>query len=164
MLNDATRNLVWQGQLDMVRLARYHGALEHKYRRKHKWVRYTLGLAGVVTALPLIPAIPGTVASVAGICVVALVVWDLVHDYGRKVAALRVAVEGLNELAERHRSLWDEVNDDSLDERQARERAEALRVASLNLLRGMDVETDTALNERCQSEAFESEQQRYAAG
>ena len=164
MLNDATRNLVWQGQLDVVRLARYYGALEQKYRRKHKGVRYTLSLAAVVTALPLIPAVPGTVASVAGICVVGLVVWDLVHGYGGKVAALRVAVEGLNELAERHRSLWDEVNDDSVDERQARDRAEALRVASLNLLRGIDIETDTALNERCQSEAFESEQQRYAAG
>ncbi len=163
-MNDATRNLVWQGQLDIVRHTRYYGALEQKYRQKHKWVRYTLGVAAVITALPLIPVVPGTVASVAGLCVVGLVVWDLVHDYGRTVAALRVAVEGLSELADRHRSLWDEVNDDSLTEQEARERTETLRVASLNLLRGLDVEVDAALNEQCQSEAFESEKQRYAAG
>ena len=57
-LSDATRNYVWQAMLDGVRYVRYYEALQQRYNRRHQIFRFTLGLAGVCTALPLLPVFP----------------------------------------------------------------------------------------------------------
>lgn len=162
--SETTRNLVWQGLLDIARFTRYYAALERRYRRKHRYVRFLLGTVSVCTALPLIPAIPPIVSSVGAIGIVGLVVWDLVHDYGRLVGTLRLAAEGLNDLETRHRHLWDEVQNGTLSDDEARRQTTDLSREALNLLRGLDFDTDSALNERCQKETFQAEKKRYASG
>ena len=164
MTSDATRNFVWQGLLDMARYQRYYGELERRYRRRHQSVRFALGVSGVVTALPLVVSIPEIVSSIGGALVVALVIWDLVHDYGKRLSGLRVAVEGLTNLVHRYRLLWDEVNGGSVSASIARRRVAELNDAALDLVRGMEGVRDDKLNDRCEEEVYRLEAERYAAG
>jgi hypothetical protein len=163
-LSDATRNYVWQGLLDGVRYVRYYGALHQRYNRRHQIFRFMLGLAGVCTVLPLVPLIPSIVASFSGLFVVGLLVWELVHGYGPKAAALRVASEGMSDLEVQWRTLWEESNHDSLTTEAAGKQTVKLQEATQRLVRGVDIHRDNDLNERCQKESFQSEEYRYSAG
>ena len=160
----STRNLVWQGLLDVARYTRYCGVWEKRYRKKHIAVRFTLGVLAVITSLPLIPAVPMTVSSFGAVGILGLVIWDYIQDYGSKVAALRIAAEGLSNLEIRQRHLWDEVQNWELNEKEARRRNSELQIEAQNLFRGLELNRDEVLNEFCQKEAFESEKQRYASG
>ena len=163
-LSDATRNYVWQAMLDGVRYVRYYEALQQRYNRRHQIFRFMLGLAGVCTALPLVPVFPSIVTSVSGLAVVGLLIWEFVHDYGPKAAALLVASEGLGDLEIRWRALWEEINNDSLTNEMARERTVELQEATQNLVRGIDIHRDDGLIDLCQRESFQSEEYRYSAG
>ena len=163
-LSDATRNYVWQGLLDGVRYVRYYGALQQRYNRRYQIFRFMLGLAGVCTALPLVPLIPSIVASFSGLVVVGLLVWELVHDYGPKAAALRVASEGMSDLEVQWRALWEESNNDSLTTEAAGKQTVELQEATQRLVRGIDIHRDNDLSARCQKESFRSEEYRYSAG
>ena len=160
----STRNHVWQGLLEIARFSRYYSELERRYRRKHRCVRSLLATVSICTALPLIPAIPPIVSSVGAIGIVGLVVWDLVHDYGRQVAALHLVAEGLSDLEVRQRHLWDEVQSGTVSDDEARRQTTDLNREALSLIRGLDLDTDSALNERCQKETFQAEKKRYASG
>ena len=163
-LSDATRNYVWQSQLDVVRWARYYGELEKRYNRRRLAFRFLLGLAGICTALPLVPSIPSILSSYASIAVIGIIVWDLVFDYGRVAAAIRVASEGMSSLKVRARSLWDETNNDSLKDKEARKRTDEIKEAALQLVSGIDIQEDASLISQCQRDSFQSEEYRYSAG
>ncbi len=164
MTSDATRNFVWQGLLDMARYQRYYGELERRYRRRHQSVRFRpRGIRGRHRT-PLVVSIPEIVSSIGGALVVALVIWDLVHDYGKRLSGLRVAVEGLTNLVHRYRLLWDEVNGGSVSASIARRRVAEMNDAALDLVRGMEGVRDDKLNDRCEEEVYRLEAERYAAG
>ena len=164
MVSKATRNYVWQGLLDTVKYRRYFGELEKRYRRKHRSVRFVLGVSGAVTASPLVEGIPLIVSSIGGAAVVALVIWDLVYDYGRRVSALQVAVQGLTRLENQHRSLWDEVNNNSVTDTTARRRLKEIHDAQVDVVQGVEEARDDKLNDQCQEETYRLEAERYAAG
>ena len=163
-VSDSTRNLVWQGLLDIAHYTRYFGALERRYRRNHQIIKFAQGVAAIVTALPLIPQVTATVASWGAVGILVLVIWDYIYDYGRQVGALRITTEGLSHLETRQRHLWDEVQNASINEKQASRKNMMLQQEALKLLRGLDLNTDNVLNELCQKNAYQAEQQRYAKG
>ena len=164
MVSSRTRDHVWQGLLDMARYRLYYGSLERRYRYRFHAVRFLLAAAGVGAAAPLIDMAPDSLTAFAGVAVVALVIWDLVCDYGEKAAFLGVAVERLDELEMGHRSLWEELDEERLDDEQARMRMTDLHKAALDAVRGVRISLDDKLNDECQANAFKIEENRYAAG
>lgn len=172
MVSSRTRDHVWQGLLDMARYRLYYGSLERGYRNKFYAVRFLLAVAGVGATVPLIDGavvppidmVPDWLTAFAGVAVVVLVIWDIVFDYGEKAALLGVAVERLDELEMEHRSLWEELDEERLDDEQARMRMTDLHKAALDAVRGIRISLDDKLNDECQANAFKIEENRYAAG
>ena len=164
MVSSRTRDYVWQGLLDMARYRRYYGFLERRYRYRFYAVRFLLGVAGVGAAAPLIDVVPDSLTAFAGVAVVVLVIWDLVCDYGERLAFLSVAVERLDELEMQYRSLWEKLDEERLDDEQARVRMDDLGKAALDAVRGVRISLDDKLNDESQANAFRAEENRYAAG
>jgi hypothetical protein len=145
----------------MVRYHRYFSVLAKRYQRNYRFTRCILGIGAIVTALPLIEQIPSLVSSIGGVIVISFVIWDMVYDPGQKATALRAVDEGLTGLVDRHRALWNEIEAEAISDFDARTNRAAMHSEALNLIRGLGIPMDNALNEQCQKEAFESEADRY---
>ena len=161
MVSSGTRNDVWQGLLDVVRYHRYYSALASKYRRNHFVVRFFLAISAILTAAPLVLSVPVNVSSIGGVAVIAVVVGDLLLDYGKKVAALSFIVTKLEELEIRHRRLWSNANGNVVSDEEARNQLDEILDTAVNLVRGSDLAFDARLNERCQKDTYKMEPQRY---
>lgn len=162
MVSSETRNYVWQGLLDMGRYLRYFGALERRYRKRHHLTQFLLAAAGVGAAAPLIDKVPDSLTTYAGIGIVGLVIWNLVSDYGKKVALLGVAVQRLGRLEIQYRSLWEGLDNQRMNDEQVLERIESLNEAALDAVHGIGIDLDEKLNNECQASTFKTEENRYA--
>ena len=162
MVSSGTKNDVWQGLLDVVRYYRYYSALASKYRINHLVVRFLLAASAILTVAPIVPSVPDFLSSIGGVAVVGLVVWDLLFDYGKRVAALSVIVAKLGELEIRHRRLWSNTNGNLVSDEEAHKQLDDILGAAGNLVRGSDLAFNARLNERCQEDTYKMEPQRYA--
>ena len=115
-----TRNEVWQGYLDAERLNRYYYRLANKYNKIYYRIKIIIAFAavgGLTRFLGILPDNWVSVADIATMIVLALVILELVQDYGKKLAVLnRVSKDSQLRLQE-WKLLWNMVDKpDSEDE------------------------------------------------
>ena len=167
MVNDQTRNELWQQLLDIDRNCRYYETVYSKATKKQFWTRVVtlIALAGSITAvLNLLPwgndlVKTGLVALVTG-----LTVWDAVSNYPKKAAVAHVIHFQCAGLRVDIQDLWLSVDYESATEEDTRRRLRDLarRASEIENWAGFsDIEINGKLNRRTTEEAYAAVPDRY---
>ena len=112
-VSEQTRNEVWQGFLDAVRLERYYAALSDRHRRNHRRLRFALLVAAagdISTFLNLLSEDFQWIAEIASAPVVVFVMRDLVSDDAKKAATLHTISVECGDLENQWRDSWSAID------------------------------------------------------
>lgn len=171
MVNQSTKNLVWQCLLDTASYRRYYGILEKRCNDRYKLMRFFMGCAGLFSIIfglllftKFAQHIPFYLTPIGYIIIVMAVVWELVSEYGPKAVALRIATLGLFDAENKYRILYDEVTTGYINEDEARKRLNDLQISISYNVRGINHSINEELFERCQNETAKAERKRYEHG
>ena len=174
MVNEQTRNAVWQAMLDAARLGRYCNALGDQYRRKHFIVRFTLLVAAIVETAALLALLPESVRQstllmiaqlIAAIAVALIVAWDFLSDYARKAAILHAINLECNSVGIALDALWGKIESEAIaDDEAQRENARlARKIVEVTSWAGFaDIRENLKLNQQCTEDAYKVTAARYA--
>lgn len=167
-VSEQTRNEVWQGFLDAVRLGRYYAALSDRHRRHHQLLRFALlvAAAGVIsTFLNLLPEDFQWVAEIASALIGVLVIWDLVSDDAKKAAILHSISIECGDLENRWRDLWAAVDQEDSGDVEIRNEIRKLADRTLRVTAragDSDIREDQRLNRKSAEIAYKVMTDRYA--
>ena len=171
LVNQTTRNAIWQELLDVTRLVRYYDALSDKYRNKHFIVRLLLFLAAsgeILTLLSLFPDnIEQSIGLLAGFFIAVLVAWDFVCDYAKKAAVLHTISIECSRLETEWKSLWNELGNMSDSEALQKNKDLAIRISEITGWAGQaGINEDPKLNQKCTMDTYNviREKYNYATG
>ena len=168
-VSDQTRNEVWQGFLDAVRLERYYAALSDRHRRNHHVLRFALLVAaagGVSAFLNLLPENFQWIAEFAGGLIAVVVIWDLASDDAKKAAILHTISVECGDLENQWRDLWSAVDQEGSDEAEMRNRIRELADRALKVTAragDSDIREDQRLNRKSAEVAYKVISDRYAS-
>ena len=169
------RNDVWQQLLDSERMVRYYGELADRYRWRQMIPRGIMaasaigGTAGFVAKAIPIPSLSGEWLLLPSVLLmVAAVVWDFMHNDGKKAAILYSVSVECGEYETELLDLWRSV------ESWTGEESEPVRTRLAEIERGMnrvtdragyaDIRVDERLNAKTTREAYEVVAARFATG
>ena len=112
-VTDETRNAAWDTLCDLEWNRRYYSAMADSYRRRQRWLRFTI-LAGVmIEAATLYAATMHGwmfyIAAIGGLLLTVLTIWDAVADYAENAAILRVTAFVCDDLNRETAELWRSV-------------------------------------------------------
>lgn len=175
LVDSNLRNDVWQQLLDSERMVRYYGELADRYRRRHRIPRYVMAVSAVggvvgfaLEVRPYFPVAEEWIYVPAILLMIAAVVWDFVHDDGKKAAILYSVSVECGEYETELLDLWRSVADGTSAENAS------VRARLLEIEKGMnrvtdragyaDVGVDERLNAKTTREAYEVVAARHATG
>ena len=157
-----TRNVIWQGLLDMGRYVRYCDALTSRYRTHENIIRILLGLAAVGSVAELLKFIPFPTIMVASAAIAVIVVWDLAIRPGRKAARMEVATRDISQLEVEYRTIWDQFDAGMIDDKDALRRSSDIAQKAQAVFSHIDISTDKKLNQKCTEDAYKVAASYYA--
>lgn len=131
------RNVLWGKLLDVARVSHYYQTISDRYRRWNLFLKSTLPLLAVINvgaALSLLPeeflseAVRAGVLATSSIFIMAVVVWDLVKDYGRRVLVLSEIAKECRNLEREWEFLWEKFARYEIDSQSASDSNRELQV------------------------------------
>ena len=173
--DSSLRNAVWQQLLDSERMVRYYGEIADRYRWRQMVPRMIMAVAAIggavgfaIEAVPEFAAAKEWIYIPAILLMIAAVVWDFMHDDGKKAAILYSISVECGEYETELLDLWRSVADGTCTENAA------VRTRLLEIEKGMnrvtdragyaDVRVDEQLNTKTTREAYEVVTARLATG
>ena len=133
----AVRNILWGKLLDAARVSHYYQTIADRYRRWNLSLKISLPLLAVINvgaALSLLPeevlsetARAGVLAT-SSILIMAVVVWDLVKDYGRRVLVLSEIAKDCRNLEREWEFLWEKFDRYEIDSQTASDENRQLQI------------------------------------
>ena len=167
-IDSVLRNAVWQQLLDAERLARYHGELADRYQRRQTLIRLAMAGASAIGAIGLIIQVEQWTSPAAILIMIAAVVWDFLHNDGKKAAILYSISVDCGEYETKLRVMWraldagpgfdeDTIRTNLLEIEQGMERATARSGYA-------DIRVDEKLNLKTTLEAYTGVEARHATG
>lgn len=162
-----TRNEVWQGFLDVVRLVRYYETLSDKHRHKHSILQIAIFVFASGEVMALLIELSPVVRSIWGGLIALLVVWGFVADYAKKAAVLHIISNECCALEIEWRELWAEINNlkTNIDDAKIMKKNKLLEkrmLAATERAGQADIRVNKKLNEKCAATAYKVMEQKYA--
>lgn len=166
MVSQRTRNVVWQGYLDVSRLGMYYEALANRYRWYYISQRAALlisvfcSVASTFAPLNYPPLV--TFALVA--LTVILVAVDYTLDIAKKNAVLHQINVDVERLETRWEALWLRIDDADADESVIRAENVSLQESLTDTTKRCGEEgipVSNKLNQKCMENAYEIIKSRY---
>lgn len=122
-VTDETRKAVWDTLCDLEWNKRYYGAMADAYRRRHRWLRFTILIGVLIEAAALYAVATQSwmfyIGAVGGVLLTALTIWDVVSDYAENAAVLRITAFICDDLNEETGRLWRKVESGRIAARDA---------------------------------------------
>ena len=165
MTTDQTRNDVWHGLLDAVRLVRYYEALSNRNLRWRQLTRLLLLAVATSAIAALLGLLPEMAQRLVYGFVAILAAWDLTFDFAKKAAVLHQISVGCTALENEWGQLWSDVDRDDAEDAEIRRRIQQLLQRGLEVTKEAgkaDIRIDPKLNESCAESAYEVIRARYA--
>lgn len=120
------RDEIWDQMIEAECLVRYYDALTQRYRVYHKILRAVILLSSMTAIGALLEQFPPNVYLVIGALLAVAVVWDMLADYSAKSALLSVICMECIGLLNEWRTLWEDVNQEEINESSLRQRTREL--------------------------------------
>ena len=166
MVTQYTQNYVWQAYLDAARLVRYYEVLSSRYHRIHNWLRILLVLPALGSLGALIDSFPDILLSLFGLVIVALVIWELVSNFGNKAYVLTTIYTECRDLESEWGQLWEAASSGNLSDDDVRQLNFSLekRINSVTArASSAGIAVNDKLNKQCTEIAYNVMEQRYAS-
>ena len=157
-----TRNVIWQGLLDVGREVRYCDAMTRRYRRHENIIRILLGVSVVGSVAELLELVPFPTIVVASAAIAVIVVWDLAIQPARKAARMEVATRDISQLEVAYRALWDQLYAGMIDDKDALRRSSDIAQKANAVFSHVDISTDKKLNQKCTEDAYKVTESYYS--
>ena len=165
MVSETTKELLWQGLVDVTHLSRYYTYLSKKHMDRQRWTRGGLLASAILGFSGLFEVIPVWVSVVGNVAVVIIVVIDFMHDYGPKAATLNATSIVCAKIEDRRHELWADAAEGRIGEDEAREintRLHHLTLEAAVAPSYLSVGLDDDLNQATYEESTEMLRTRYA--
>ena len=165
MISDSTYHAIWDGLLEVSRYRRYYQLCEHKYRRRASTFRFMLAISGIgalASLLELFEFLPVNTISLFGVLISVLVVLDLIINPSKTAAQLIIVNSMLSDLEDQYRKLWEESKSQNIADNVALARKGQIMQDISRVCSFVDLSVSDRLNEKAQTEAFQTEEARYA--
>ena len=165
MVTQDAQNYVWQAYLDAARLVRYYEALSSRYHRIHKWFRFLLVLPALGSLGALFDSFPDILLSLFGLIIAALVIWELVSNFGNKAYILTTIYTECCDLESEWSELWEATSSGNLSDDEVRQLNFSLekRINSVTArASGAGIPVNEELNKQCTETTYNVMEQRYA--
>lgn len=163
MINEQTRNAVWQSLLDVARLVRYYEALSSHYMRYCVTIRLLLLTAATGGVAVLLNFLPGIVQIVTGALVAFLVALDFALDYGKKAAVSNTISIECSEIEIEWESLWFKLENISDHEALQENMLLLQRLTKVTGRTGyVGIIDNQKLNKKCTKAAYTAMKAEYA--
>ena len=172
MVSSSTYHAVWDGLLDVARAVHYYAELERRYRQYTHISRALLALSGTGAGVGLIVSLTPIfgnwmaaeiISAVAGFFVTLLVIVDLIFNGSSRVAKLRDVNQKLAALEADYRVFWEKVREGAIDNLDAIEIKIRMSQQRVEYEAFAAMPPNAGLNRITQRQAFQVEEQRYAA-
>lgn len=169
MIQETTRNIIWQDMLDVNRLVRYYEAISNRYHRNYLTTRFVLlfgATGGFISLLDLIPEnYRGAVQAAASVIIAVTIVWDFLADHGKKAAVLEQISVECSKLQADWKELWNLIETYAIEDEEAQKINSQLN-QQLSAVTGRaeaaSVRVNRKLNEKCTDDAYQVVAERYA--
>lgn len=165
MVSDSTYHDVWDGLLEVSRYQRYYILCERRYKRYSDIIRSLLAISGVGTLASLIEIfefLPVNTISLFGLLISVLIVLDLTINPSKTSAQLAIVNSMFCELEDQYRVLWEETKGGLIADREALNRKNQFMEEITRLSSFVDISVNEKYNGIAQTEAFQTEEARYA--
>ena len=167
-VTDQTRSAVWNTLCDLEWNTRYYTAMAELYRRRHRWLRFTI-LAGVLVEAAILYAATAhdwafLVGAIGGLVLTGLTIWDVVSDYAENAAILRITAFTCDDLKRETETLWRSVESDRVSTQDTENALEAISDRWATATQRVPAETNERLNRRTSAAANRDLSNRYAVG
>ena len=168
--SDMLRDEVWFQLVETERAVRYYGYLTRRYNRFCWILRGAILLFCMTGITTLVEKLPKEVSEWVSLAVTALlagaVVLDVIMNYEKKAALLGIISIRCNRLLDRCQDLWNEVNQEELeDEDDLRGKYRLLRDETTDVTGWpslVGVSEHKRINEKATTEANKAIKNRYA--
>ena len=165
MISDSTYHDIWDGLLEVSRVRRYYILCESKYRRLAAVFRIALAISGVGVLVSLgevFEFLPVNTIALFGGLISILIIFDLIINPSKTAAQLTVVNSMLNELEDQYRALWEETKGNLVTDSQALDKKNQIVQEISRITSFVEFSVDDKLSEKAQTEAFQTEEARYA--
>ena len=164
-VTDRTRTEIWQGLWDAKRMSRYYLAIGHRHQSIDRVIVLLLLTSGTGAVVALWQALPDWSQAVAGVAVAVTTIYSAIGRHATKAATAHSINVQCDDLAINWRDLLAQVDNDQVDESQAREELNRLdRTLQHITSRSGDVglATNEKINEASAREAAKELELSYA--
>ena len=165
MISDSTYHAIWDGLLEVSRCRRYYELCELKYQRLASAVRIALAISGIgvlASLLEIFVFLPTNTISLFGMLILVLIVLDLAINPSKIGAQLIIVNSMLSDLEDRYRNLWEEAKAGLIADSEALGRKSEFMQELTRVCSFVDISVDDRLSKKAQTEAFQTEEARYA--
>ncbi len=117
MVDEVTRNSVWNEYLDIERAVRYYGRLADKYRKYHQVTMFGLAVCVIVSTVNLLFIEKSSyyISMGANILVLTISVFSLRGNFAKKSANLFAIGALCSDLLKEHRTLWRKIESHQIE-------------------------------------------------
>ena len=115
MVNDHTRNMIWNDYIDVARVNRFYQKLANRYSKCQKTLRFILLIPFVHGIMILLDFLPKFIGLTMGLIIASAVIIDLVLELSKKANKLGFIVSECADLEDEYKVLWDKINNTNLD-------------------------------------------------
>ena len=168
LVTDQTRRAVWAALCDLEWNTRYYTAMAELYRRRHRWLRFTI-LAGVLVEAAILYAATAHawafyVGAIGGLLLTGLTIWDVVSDYAENAAILRITAFACDDLKRETETLWRSIESDHVSTQDAENALKSISDRWAAATQRVPSETNDRLNRQTSAAANRDLANRYAVG
>lgn len=165
MVSGSTYHEIWDGLLEVSRCRRYYELCERKYRRLASAFRIALAVSGIgalASLVEIIVFLPANTISLFGMLISVLIVLDLTMNPSKTGAQLIIVNSMLSDLEDRYRKLWEKAKEGLITDSEALDRKSQLMQELTRVCSFIDISVNDKLSQKAQTEAFQTEEARYA--
>lgn len=166
MISDSTYEAIWDGLLEVCRYRRYAILCERKYRRLANTFRFALAISGIGTLASLVEIfefLPAESISIFGTLISVFIVADLIFNPSKVAAQLTIINSKLSNFEGEYREIWEKTRANLIDDSEALERKSQLMQEIDDVCSLVDISVNDKYSEIAQTEAFQTEEARYAS-
>ena len=166
MISDSTYHDIWDGLLEVCRVRRYSILCERKYRRLASAFRFALAISGIGALASLVEIfefLPVNTIALFGMLISVLIILDLTINPSKTAAQLIIVNSILSELEDQYRRLWEESKRDLITDSEALSKKSQIMQEVSRVSSFVDISVKDNLNKKAQTEAFRTEEARYAS-
>ena len=159
MVTEATKDAVWSGLLDSVRVSRYFSVVASQHLKRRRWREITTGLAGLFAACSFVIPQLNFLLPVAAVLMILAALFD--SFWPNQENLLGTVDADLSRIVTKYESLFRDANSDHIDEPTVKYVQRILEESIDNACSRVSVLYDEELAQKTQEESFQIEEAKY---